>query len=102
MHGAGGVCGPGLGGAAWLDANDKRSRCRALGGFCVAGCAVGSLLAFSNMYFALQTGWITTGSLQSALLGCVWCGLWLVTVAATMTDTRRSSARVAAAHCTVV
>ncbi|KAK9800344.1 hypothetical protein WJX73_006522 [Symbiochloris irregularis] len=33
------------------------------------GLAVGSLLACSNMYFGLQTGWVTMGSLQSAILG---------------------------------
>uniref|UniRef100_A0A6B2L039 Uncharacterized protein n=1 Tax=Arcella intermedia TaxID=1963864 RepID=A0A6B2L039_9EUKA len=30
---------------------------------------VGLLLCFSNMYFGLQTGWVTMGSLQSSLLG---------------------------------
>ena len=34
-----------------------------------AGAAVGALLCASNMYFGLQTGWVTMGSLQSALLG---------------------------------
>jgi len=38
---------------------------RALGG----GVLVGGMLCFSNMYFGLQTGWVTMGSLQSALLG---------------------------------
>jgi len=38
---------------------------RALGG----GVFVGGILCFSNMYFGLQTGWVTMGSLQSALLG---------------------------------
>jgi len=38
---------------------------RALGG----GVIVGGILCFSNMYFGLQTGWVTMGSLQSALLG---------------------------------
>lgn len=38
---------------------------RALGG----GVVVGGILCFSNMYFGLQTGWVTMGSLQSALLG---------------------------------
>ncbi|KAK9823302.1 hypothetical protein WJX72_001775 [[Myrmecia] bisecta] len=33
------------------------------------GLLVGSLLAFSNTYFGLQTGWVTMGSLQSAILG---------------------------------
>ncbi|CAG9467822.1 unnamed protein product [Pedinophyceae sp. YPF-701] len=34
-----------------------------------AGIAVGSILCFSNTYFGLQTGWVTMGSLQSAILG---------------------------------
>eukprot|EP00878_Enallax_costatus_P030311 GHUV01032989.1.p1 GENE.GHUV01032989.1~~GHUV01032989.1.p1 ORF type:complete len:347 (+),score=66.28 GHUV01032989.1:219-1259(+) len=34
-----------------------------------AGVAVGAVLCFSNMYFGLQTGWVTMGSLQSAILG---------------------------------
>ncbi|KAF8059133.1 oligopeptide transporter [Scenedesmus sp. PABB004] len=34
-----------------------------------AGLAVGALLCFSNTYFGLQTGWVTMGSLQSAILG---------------------------------
>lgn len=34
-----------------------------------AGLLVGSVLCFSNMYFGLQTGWVTMGSLQSAILG---------------------------------
>lgn len=34
-----------------------------------AGLAVGAVLCFSNMYFGLQTGWVTMGSLQSAILG---------------------------------
>eukprot|EP00879_Flechtneria_rotunda_P019423 GHRR01020401.1.p1 GENE.GHRR01020401.1~~GHRR01020401.1.p1 ORF type:complete len:360 (+),score=103.69 GHRR01020401.1:512-1591(+) len=34
-----------------------------------AGLAVGTVLCFSNMYFGLQTGWVTMGSLQSAILG---------------------------------
>eukprot|EP00054_Salpingoeca_dolichothecata_P026758 m.192978 g.192978 ORF g.192978 m.192978 type:complete len:712 (+) comp25759_c0_seq4:54-2189(+) len=33
------------------------------------GLFVGCLLSFSNMYFGLQTGWVTMGSLQSALVG---------------------------------
>lgn len=33
------------------------------------GILVGGLMCFSNMYFGLQTGWVTMGSLQSALLG---------------------------------
>ena len=35
----------------------------------LAGLFVGSILCFSNTYFGLQTGWVTMGSLQSALLG---------------------------------
>ncbi|WAQ85783.1 hypothetical protein PtA15_6A412 [Puccinia triticina] len=34
-----------------------------------AGILIGSLLAFTNMYFGLQTGWISMMSLQSSLLG---------------------------------
>ncbi|KAK9902795.1 hypothetical protein WJX75_006292 [Coccomyxa subellipsoidea] len=33
------------------------------------GLLVGSLLCCSNTYFGLQTGWVTMGSLQSAVLG---------------------------------
>eukprot|EP01006_Ploeotia_vitrea_P012351 TRINITY_DN32772_c0_g1_i1.p1 TRINITY_DN32772_c0_g1~~TRINITY_DN32772_c0_g1_i1.p1 ORF type:complete len:651 (-),score=44.03 TRINITY_DN32772_c0_g1_i1:87-1904(-) len=33
------------------------------------GGLVGILLCFSNMYFGLQTGWVTMGSLQSTLVG---------------------------------
>jgi len=33
------------------------------------GSLVGGLMCFSNMYFGLQSGWVTLGSLQSALLG---------------------------------
>lgn len=35
----------------------------------VGGLAVGSLLCASNLYFGLQSAWITMGSLQSALVG---------------------------------
>jgi len=35
----------------------------------IGGLLIGSLLCFSNMYFGLQTGWVTMGSLQSSLLG---------------------------------
>jgi hypothetical protein len=35
----------------------------------VLGALIGSMLCFSNMYFGLQTGWVTLGSLQAALLG---------------------------------
>jgi uncharacterized oligopeptide transporter (OPT) family protein len=34
-----------------------------------AGVLVGGLTCFSNMYFGLQAGWISLGSLQSALIG---------------------------------
>lgn len=34
-----------------------------------AGLAIGVLMCLTNMYFGLQTGWITMGSLQSAILG---------------------------------
>eukprot|EP00667_Euglena_gracilis_P026182 EG_transcript_31273 len=34
-----------------------------------AGVAVGGVLCCSNMYFGLQTGWITMGSLQASLIG---------------------------------
>ncbi|KAG0347208.1 hypothetical protein BG004_008186 [Podila humilis] len=33
------------------------------------GIAIGALLCFTNMYFGLQTGWISMMSLQSSLLG---------------------------------
>ena len=33
------------------------------------GLLCGTVLCFTNMYFGLQTGWVTMGSLQSALLG---------------------------------
>ncbi|KAF9384272.1 hypothetical protein CPC16_008500 [Podila verticillata] len=33
------------------------------------GVAIGALLCFTNMYFGLQTGWISMMSLQSSLLG---------------------------------
>lgn len=35
----------------------------------VGGALVGFLLCGSNMYFGLQTGWVTMGSVQSALVG---------------------------------
>ena len=35
----------------------------------LVGLLVGTLLCFTNMYFGLQTGWVTMGSIQSALLG---------------------------------
>jgi hypothetical protein len=42
------------------------------------GLLLGCLLTFSNMYFGLQTGWVTMGSLQSALLGFGLCKLFRV------------------------
>eukprot|EP01127_Copromyxa_protea_P015255 TRINITY_DN435_c0_g1_i1.p1 TRINITY_DN435_c0_g1~~TRINITY_DN435_c0_g1_i1.p1 ORF type:complete len:657 (+),score=104.12 TRINITY_DN435_c0_g1_i1:100-2070(+) len=35
----------------------------------LVGVLVGCLMCFSNMYFGLQTGWVTMGSLQTSLLG---------------------------------
>eukprot|EP00026_Physarum_polycephalum_P003986 Phypoly_transcript_04003.p1 GENE.Phypoly_transcript_04003~~Phypoly_transcript_04003.p1 ORF type:complete len:681 (+),score=94.37 Phypoly_transcript_04003:110-2152(+) len=35
----------------------------------IAGVLIGGLMCFSNMYFGLQTGWVTMGSLQSTILG---------------------------------
>ena len=35
----------------------------------LVGVLVGGLMCFSNMYFGLQTGWVTMGSLQSTILG---------------------------------
>eukprot|EP01135_Chromosphaera_perkinsii_P006535 Nk52_evm7s539 gene=Nk52_evmTU7s539 len=35
----------------------------------IVGLMIGTLLCFSNMYFGLQTGWITMGSLPSTLIG---------------------------------
>lgn len=35
----------------------------------IGGIVVGALLCCSNMYFGLQSGWVTLGSMQSALLG---------------------------------
>ncbi|KAL1739880.1 OPT oligopeptide transporter protein-domain-containing protein, partial [Schizophyllum fasciatum] len=35
----------------------------------VIGLAIGCLLCFTNLYFGLQTGWISMMSLQSALIG---------------------------------
>mmetsp|Transcript_44105 Transcript_44105/g.64820 ORF Transcript_44105/g.64820 Transcript_44105/m.64820 type:complete len:676 (+) Transcript_44105:42-2069(+) len=47
------------------DAEDPELTPRAV----LGGILVGGILCFSNMYFGLQTGWVTMGSLQSALLG---------------------------------
>eukprot|EP01132_Coremiostelium_polycephalum_P000385 gene385-486_t len=38
----------------------------------IAGVLVGGLMCFSNMYFGLQAGWVTMGSLQSTLLGFIF------------------------------
>eukprot|EP00891_Asterochloris_glomerata_P000998 jgi/Astpho2/998/fgenesh1_pg.00016_%23_158_t len=46
-------------------AGDRQLTLRAV----VIGLVVGSILCFSNTYFGLQTGWVTMGSLQSAILG---------------------------------
>ena len=35
----------------------------------IVGLFVGTLMCLTNMYFGLQTGWVTMGSLQSAILG---------------------------------
>lgn len=35
----------------------------------LAGLFLGTLLCFTNMYFGLQSGWITMGSIQMALVG---------------------------------
>ena len=35
----------------------------------VVGLLVGTVLCFTNMYFGLQTGWVTMGSIQCALVG---------------------------------
>eukprot|EP01134_Creolimax_fragrantissima_P003054 CFRG3054T1 len=35
----------------------------------IVGLIIGVLMCFINMYFGLMTGWVTMGSLQSALLG---------------------------------
>ena len=35
----------------------------------ITGLALGAMLCFSNMYFGLQTGWVTMGSMPAALLG---------------------------------
>ena len=35
----------------------------------LVGLFVGTILCFTNMYFGLQTGWVTMGSLQCAMVG---------------------------------
>ncbi|KAK9762552.1 OPT superfamily [Basidiobolus ranarum] len=49
------------------DANLPHFTLRAI----LVGLMIGSVLCFSNMYFGLQTGWISMMSLQSSLLGFV-------------------------------
>ena len=36
---------------------------------CLGGLAIGTVLCFTNMYFGLQTGWVTMGSIQCAVVG---------------------------------
>eukprot|EP01130_Rhizamoeba_saxonica_P001975 TRINITY_DN11794_c0_g1_i1.p1 TRINITY_DN11794_c0_g1~~TRINITY_DN11794_c0_g1_i1.p1 ORF type:complete len:666 (+),score=103.36 TRINITY_DN11794_c0_g1_i1:162-2159(+) len=35
----------------------------------IGGILIGGMMCFSNMYFGLQTGWVTLGSIQTSLLG---------------------------------
>jgi hypothetical protein len=35
----------------------------------LGGLAIGTVLCFTNMYFGLQTGWVTMGSIQCAVVG---------------------------------
>eukprot|EP01029_Cantina_marsupialis_P020709 TRINITY_DN486_c1_g1_i3.p1 TRINITY_DN486_c1_g1~~TRINITY_DN486_c1_g1_i3.p1 ORF type:complete len:688 (-),score=172.88 TRINITY_DN486_c1_g1_i3:358-2421(-) len=42
----------------------------------ISGICIGALLCFSNMYFGLQTGWVTMGSLQASIV--VWAVFRLV------------------------
>ncbi len=43
----------------------------------VVGLLVGTVLCFTNMYFGLQTGWVTMGSIQCAVVGFIFCrALW--------------------------
>ena len=39
----------------------------------LVGLLIGSALCFTNMYFGLQTGWVTMGSIQSSLIGFAIC-----------------------------
>ena len=50
---------------AGRDPNSPQLTCRAV----LAGLVVGTMLCFTNMYFGLQTGWVTMGSVQCALVG---------------------------------
>lgn len=36
---------------------------------CLGGLGIGTVLCFTNMYFGLQTGWVTMGSIQCAVVG---------------------------------
>eukprot|EP01138_Halocafeteria_seosinensis_P010339 gb/GECG01010557.1/.p1 GENE.gb/GECG01010557.1/~~gb/GECG01010557.1/.p1 ORF type:complete len:748 (+),score=55.69 gb/GECG01010557.1/:1-2244(+) len=47
------------------DRRDSHFSWRAIAG----GIVIGGIMCFSNMYFGLQTGWVTMGSLQSSVLG---------------------------------
>lgn len=53
-----------------LDAEEKTLRSSGFTVRAVAvGLLVGTLLCFTNMYFGLQTGWVTMGSIQCAVVG---------------------------------
>lgn len=42
----------------------------------LVGLLVGALLCFTNMYFGLQSGWVTMGSVQAAVMGYGFCRLF--------------------------
>ncbi|KAH9178305.1 OPT oligopeptide transporter protein-domain-containing protein [Lactarius sanguifluus] len=46
----------------------------------VLGLLIGCLLCFTNLYFGLQTGWISMMSLQSAIIGFLICKLLAVPI----------------------
>jgi hypothetical protein len=46
----------------------------------VLGLIIGCLLCFTNLYFGLQTGWISMMSLQSAIIGFLICKLLAVPI----------------------
>ncbi|KAH9058338.1 OPT oligopeptide transporter protein-domain-containing protein [Lactarius vividus] len=46
----------------------------------VLGLFIGCLLCFTNLYFGLQTGWISMMSLQSAIIGFLICKLLAVPI----------------------
>jgi len=48
-----------------MSSSDAQASCRAL----FVGSVIGVLLCFSNMWFGLQTGWVTMASIQAAVLG---------------------------------